>query len=160
MSKVYIISDLHLGHKNLALHRGFNSAEEHDNYIITNWNKTVTKKDVVYIAGDICMEKDLYDIYLPMLNGIKKVVLGNHDMPQHVPSMLKHVNSVCGMYKYKGGIITHCPIHPMELQNNRFKFNIHGHIHEEKIQDSRYINISCEQINYTPILINDIINGH
>ena len=45
---VRFISDLHFGHKGLALNlRGFNSVEEHDSHIITMWNSVVTnKKDI------------------------------------------------------------------------------------------------------------------
>lgn len=158
MSKVYTIADLHFGHTNLIIHRGFNSVEEHDNLIISNWNKIITKRDVVYILGDICMEKDLYSQYLPKLNGIKNVVLGNHDMPQHMPSLMRYVNKVMGVYDYKGGVLTHCPVHPIEVQKGRYRFNIHGHIHEEVIHDERYICVSCEQVNYTPVLIEEILN--
>ena len=61
------------------------------------------------------------------------------------------------MFDYKGGTLTHCPIHSMELENNRFRFNIHGHIHEEKIENDKYICVSCEHVNYTPILIETLI---
>lgn len=53
----FIISDLHFGHENLAIARGFKNAEEQDDYIIENWNKVVNKRDLVIIPGDISMEK-------------------------------------------------------------------------------------------------------
>ena len=61
------------------------------------------------------------------------------------------------MYKYKTGVMTHYPIHPIELQNGRFTFNIHGHIHKEVIDDYRYIGVSCEQVNYAPVLIQELL---
>lgn len=149
-SRVFFFSDPHFGHKNMSLKRGFDSIEDHDKTIIDNWNSVVNKRDVVYLLGDITMERCNYDI-LDQLNGMKKVVLGNHDMPQHVPALLKHVNSVCGMYKVKGYILTHCPIHESEI--DRFKKNIHGHVHENTIADDRYVNVSAENINYTPVMI-------
>ena len=157
MSRVFCVADLHFGHTNMALHRGFKSTEEHDELIIYNWNKVICKRDVVYILGDLTMEKDLYAQYLPKLNGIKNIVLGNHDMPQHVPSLLKYVNKVSGMFDYKGGVLTHCPIHPMEIADRGYLFNIHGHIHEKTINDNRYKCVSLEQINYQPILMNEIL---
>lgn len=160
MSKIYVISDLHLGHVNLSVYRGFSSIEAHDEHIISNWNNTVTKKDVVYVLGDITMEKNLYSLYLPQLKGVKKVILGNHDMPQHVQFLLPYVNSVAGMFDYKGGTLTHCPIHPMELQKGRFLFNIHGHLHGEIVDDDRYICVSCETVNYTPILMSTLISKY
>mgnify|MGYP002477993094 CR=1 FL=1 len=57
MSVVRFIADLHLGHTNMAIKRGFLTVEEHDEYIITQWNSVVNKRDVTYILGDITMEK-------------------------------------------------------------------------------------------------------
>lgn len=157
MSKVYIISDLHFGHKNLAVHRGFKDADEQDQHIIDCWNSVITKKDTVWILGDIGMEKTSHYHLLDELTGVKKVVLGNHDKPQHVIELLKYVNFVCGMFQYKRGVVfTHCPIHPDEMM--RFRLNIHGHMHNKSIiGDPRYINVSAEVIDYTPVLLSDLI---
>ena len=155
MHKKFVISDLHLGHINMALHRGFTSVEEHDNYIISKWNSVVNKNDTVYILGDITMEKSRDYYKLALLKGIKKVILGNHDSPQHVPELLKYVNSVCSSYKEKNCILTHIPIHPFEM--NMYCKNIHGHVHENTVDDDRYVNVSCEVINYTPQLLNNYI---
>ena len=171
MSKVFLISDLHLSHTNMAIYRGFKTVEEHDEHIIERWNSVVTKKDVVWILGDITMEKVGPYHLLDRLKGIKKVVLGNHDMPNHVPKLLNHVNAVCSTFKSKGVIFTHIPIHSPVM--NRFRKNIHGHLHEnkvmrivqsdfemrgeEEIEDDRYLNVSCECVDFTPVLLNDLI---
>jgi len=149
MGKVFIISDLHLSHKNMAIKRGFKDETEHDNFIIEQWNKVVSKKDTVWILGDITMEKATPYPLLDKLNGYKKVVLGNHDQPQHVKELLKYVNSVCGMIKYKGFVLSHCPVHESELE--RYYKNIHGHVHENSLADDRYINVSCEVVNFSPV---------
>jgi calcineurin-like phosphoesterase family protein len=158
MSTVRFIADLHLSHINMALHRGFSTVEEHDEHIIEKWNSTVHKRDVTYILGDITMEKSSPYHMIDRLNGIKHVVLGNHDRQQDVKKLLEHVNSVAGMVQYKGVMLTHCPIHPMEL-DYRFNRNIHGHIHEKQVMkmldgweeiDERYICVSCERVDYTP----------
>jgi len=165
MSKVFVISDLHFGHLNMAIKRGFKSSEEHDNHIIENWNSVVSTKDVVWILGDISMEKSGPFVLLDKLNGIKKVVLGNHDMPQHVPELLKHVNHVCSSFTKKNIIFTHIPIHEQEI--SRFRRNIHGHLHENKITmsfengtliDPRFVNVSCECVNFTPVELSTLIN--
>ena len=160
MGRVLFISDTHFGHTNMALKRGFTSAEEMDEHIVQKWNSKVLKKDTIFLLGDVTMEKANYEI-LRRLNGYKKVILGNHDQPQHIPELLKYVNSVCGMFKKgfqetDGNIImTHCPIHESELE--RFKYNIHGHVHENSLEDKRYINVSCEVVDYTPKLITELI---
>lgn len=159
----FIMSDPHFGHLNMALKRGFKTVEDHDEHIVKMWNSVVKKKDTVYILGDITMEKSVYYPILQRLLGYKKVILGNHDRPQHVPELLKYVNSVQSM-KYMGDkgvggiILTHAPIHPCEL-DYRFKFNIHGHVHENTLDDPRYINVSAEVINYTPIDLEKLIEN-
>lgn len=155
MGNVRFISDPHFMHRNMAIKRGFKNETDQDIHIVNKWNSVVNKRDVTYILGDITMEKDEYWI-LDLLNGIKKVILGNHDKRQHVPSLLKYVNSVAGMEKYKQGILlTHCPIHTCEM--DRFSYNIHGHVHENTLEDKRYINVSAEVIDYTPKLIKELI---
>jgi calcineurin-like phosphoesterase family protein len=165
MSIVRFIADLHLGHTNMALHRGFSSVEEHDEYVIAKYNSVVHKRDVTYILGDVTMEKSSPYPLLDRLNGVKHVVLGNHDRRQDVKKLLEHVESVAGMIQYKGVMLTHCPIHPMEL-DYRFNKNIHGHIHGKvvlsdapslrPIPDERYICVSCEQVGYTPKTLKEL----
>ena len=91
MSKVHFIADLHFGHTNMAIKRGFETAEEHDEHIISQWNKKVNKRDVVWILGDITMESSKSYPLLNRLNGMKKVVLGNHDRQSDVPELLQYV---------------------------------------------------------------------
>lgn len=153
----FFISDLHFSHTNMALKRGFSSADEMNQHIIEKWNSVITKRDMVYILGDITMEKKAGYELLSQLKGDKIVILGNHDQSQHVPELLKYVMKVAGMINYKGSyILTHCPIHPSELAF-RFSHNIHGHVHENTLDDPRYINVSCEAIDYTPVEFSKLI---
>jgi calcineurin-like phosphoesterase family protein len=165
MSKVRFIADLHLGHVSMSIKRGFSSVDEHDEYIITKWNSVVHKRDVTYILGDVTMEKAEYDV-LNRLNGRKYVVLGNHDKLSHARKLLEYVDSVAGMVKYKGIMLTHCPIHPMELEH-RFPKNIHGHIHDKQVMlfhpddpyqspNPSYICVSCERVDYTPKTLEEL----
>ena len=152
----FVFSDPHFGHKNMAIKRGFSCEEEQDELIVKNWNNVISKRDNIFLLGDITMEKKNYEI-LSRLKGQIDVVLGNHDQKQHVREMLKYVNSVSGIIDYKSMVIfTHCPIHVSQLEF-RYKYNIHGHVHENSIDDSRYINVCAEMINYTPIEFNKLI---
>ena len=155
-AQIFGIGCLHFGHTNMALKRGFETVEAHDKHIITMWNSVVKKNDVVYILGDITMEKSIHYHLLNELKGIKKVILGNHDLPQHIPALLEYVNNVCGMFDYKGCVLTHCPIHESEM--NRYRFNFHAHVHENSINHSKYINLSCEAVNYTPVLLSKYLS--
>lgn len=152
-----IISDLHFGHKSMAIHRGFKDEYEHDEFLIEQWNKVIrSPKQLVYILGDITMEKSFYYYQLDRLNGRKIVVLGNHDRHQDVKEMLKYVENVAGMIEYKGFILTHCPIHESELLD-KYRGNIHGHNHDSPLNNSRYFNVACEQIGYQPKTIEELL---
>jgi len=159
MDKSYprFISDLHLGHKNMAIHRGFNNEEECDEHLIKQWNSIIkSPKQLVYILGDISMEKSKDYYKLDKLIGRKIVVLGNHDRHQDIRELLKYVENVAGMIDYKGFILTHCPIHSTELLE-KYRGNIHGHNHDNYIDNLRYFNVACEQINYQPKTIEELI---
>lgn len=162
MSNVRFIADLHLGHTWMATHRGFQEVSHHDEHIIEQWNSVVNKRDLTYILGDVTMESSEHYYKLDLLNGRKIVILGNHDLPKHIPQLLKHVDKVAGMASYKGIWLTHCPVHPSELEY-RVSRNIHGHIHENSVMiweevgfsdklvpDSRYHCVSCEMVDYRP----------
>jgi len=145
----------------MALRRGFKDAHVMNDHMVNQWNSVVTKRDIVWILGDITMEKATDYWILDTLNGTKKVVLGNHDKPNHSVQLLNYVNSVAGMVKFKGVKdcpvwLTHCPIHPNELEY-RVKFNVHGHVHEQPIDDPRYINVSAEMVDYTPQILTELI---
>ena len=169
MSNVRFIADLHLGHKSMAVHRGFKDEFEQDEHIIACWNSVVHKRDLTYILGDVTMETSKWYFRLDQLNGRKIVVLGNHDMPRDVAELLKYVDKVAGMIKYKGVFLTHAPIHPMEL-DYRVSRNIHGHIHSKvvtrekwesgkpivQVPHEKYHCVSCEQVNYTPKTLEEL----
>lgn len=162
MSIVRYFSDPHFGHKNMAIRRGFKDEFQMNEFIVEQWNLVVSKKDVTYILGDITMEKSSEYYWLDQLNGIKKVILGNHDEPQHVPELLKYVNNVAASRsftdkEYGGIILSHIPIHPNEL-DYRYGVNIHGHVHENSLKDTRYINVSAEVVDYRPRTLRELFN--
>ena len=55
--------------------------------------------------------------------------------------------------KYKEFWLSHAPIHPEELRD---RINIHGHVHYKNIDDARYFNVSCENIGFKPISLENI----
>lgn len=156
MSNIWFCSDLHLGHKNIGKFRSplVSSEEENNTRILNEWKTHVTKRDVVFVLGDFCFNKELFDsLDLP---GYKKYLIrGNHDRFQ-TTQYLKFFDEIEGLFRYKGFWLSHAPIHPDEL---RGKFNVHGHTHfhtmkTEKeslftstiIEDGRYLNVCPEQL--------------
>lgn len=143
MSNVWFCSDLHLGHKNIGKFRAplVNSTEENNQRILDDWNKHVTKRDHVYVLGDFCFDKELFDkLNLP---GEKKTLIrGNHDRFQ-TKQYLSFFDEIEGIVKYKNFWLSHAPIHPDEL---RGKINLHGHVHYSSIPDKKWFNCCPENL--------------
>lgn len=162
-NKIYFIGDTHFSHKNIIKFEGtkaaraFDTLEEHDEELIDRWNSRVNQRDTVWHLGDFCFGGKQNVAIAGRLNGYKKLVLGNHD---HYPTeeYLKYFHKVYGIVEFRGGVLSHAPLHTSQLEH-RFKFNIHGHLHHQNIDDERYINVSCEQINLTPISFDELLNN-
>tara|TARA_S200002703_G_C3794096_1_gene245163 strand:+ start:863 stop:1354 length:492 start_codon:yes stop_codon:yes gene_type:complete len=160
MSKVYFISDLHLGHKNIlnfSTERSGNTVLEHDHILVQKWNTVVNKRDVVYVLGDVCFDIQSMPRLGEMYGG-KVLILGNHDKFD-LGVYRKYFSKIYGFRTYKGYWISHAPIHPTELRGRK---NIHGHVHNNVIRncynepDSRYIPVCVEQTNGYPLSFDKI----
>ena len=158
MGETFFIADTHFGHRGVIKfgdtykYRPFDTIEEHDEELVRRWNSVVGRNDVVYVLGDFCFgSRNLFRAGL--CNGLKKLVMGNHDT---YPSRdyLKYFQKLHGAVEYKGMILAHIPAHPSQFP--RYSINIHGHLHHLQVQDTRYVNVSAEQINLTPISYDDI----
>ncbi len=55
MSNIFYTADTHFNHAFVAGTRNFATAEEHDEELIENFNRTVHKKDHLWILGDLNM---------------------------------------------------------------------------------------------------------
>ena len=154
MKERYIISDLHFSHKGIIelSKRPFSSVEEMDNILIENWNKVVSPIDRVYLCGDITLNKKSLSL-CKNLNGHKVLIKGNHDI-YNLKDYTLYFEDIRSYIVEDSLIISHIPI--LLDQGERFMGNIHGHTHERNISDNRYINISVEQINYSPILLEEV----
>ena len=165
MNKIYVISDTHFGHENSLKWtdeegnklRPFSTVEELNNTIVNNWNSVVKNGDHIYHLGDVVIQKQYLDI-VKQLNGKKRLVLGNHDIFETKLYLEVGFQKLCGVRVFPGlkAILTHFPVHPNSLREGWV--NVHGHYHSTNLDDNRYINVSVEQINYTPVLLNDLVN--
>lgn len=156
MSATFLIGDTHFGHSKIlrfeAAHRPFATIEEHDEALIDRWNSVVRKRDTVWHLGDVLFGRHSFAC-LSRLNGTKKLVAGNHD--QYPTALyLEHFNRVVGAAEVAGCILTHIPVH--DSQFHRYKLNIHGHLHSKRLDDPRYVCVSAEQNNLTPINLDSV----
>ena len=168
MSVVRFIGDLHLGHQNIASFSGpqrggITNVEEHDAWIVERWNSVCSKNDLVWVLGDVCMDREKLPL-LKRMKGNKHLILGNHD--EFALDVYKpYFNKIHGFLKYKGMWLSHAPVHPDEL---RGKVNVHGHVHNNPITaydevhnrlypDPRYICVSVEQVGGQPLALDEIL---
>ncbi len=158
MSNVYLTSDTHLGHRNIANFRvnGFTSEEQWS--LSYEGLLTLKKRDTLMLLGDVAF--DHYWLGKVKELPCKKVlIIGNHCVTPKIT--MKHLvevyDKVFSLLSYKGHWLSHAPIHPMEL---RGKKNIHGHCHPclmtkevygEIIVDDRYTNLSQEYSGLVPL---------
>lgn len=148
-----MIGDTHFGHKKIIefMHeyRHYSSIEEHDNDLVLKWNSVVSNKDTVWHLGDVFFGGKDSHFILSKLNGIKKLILGNHDIyPIELYNL--YFSKIRGAEEIHNCIMTHIPVHPKQLEK-RYIANIHGHLHHNKLDDERYICVSAEQNNLTPV---------
>jgi calcineurin-like phosphoesterase family protein len=179
MPSVWLISDTHFGHEKTCTVfkredgsplRPFSSAEEMDEHMIKVWNERVKPTDKVYHCGDVVINRKFLPV-LGRLNGDKILIRGNHDIFK-LEDYTQYFRDVRGYHVMNGLILSHVPIHPQQL--GRFGCNIHGHLHAHRVMkargvdartgevlygdkiDPRYFNVSVEQIDFAPILFEDV----
>jgi len=180
MPSVFLISDTHFGHEKTCTTfkradgsplRPFGSAEEMDEYMVGAWNARVRPNDKVYHCGDVVINRKFLSI-LDRLNGDKVLIKGNHDIFK-LEDYSRYFRDIRGYHVMNGLILSHVPIHPESIA--RFGCNIHGHLHANRVMkprgvnaatgeilfsneiDPRYFNVSVEQIDFTPILFEDLL---
>lgn len=158
MNNIWVMGDHHLGHGNVlkfsSNDRPFSNIEEHNRELIVRHNSVVKPKDTCYFMGDVAFSRDALSL-ISEFNGIRKLVLGNHDK-YSIEEYLQVFHKVYAHVQYRDAILTHIPIHPSQLEF-RFNKNIHGHMHADKIDDNRYVCVSAEQTNLTPVLLRSLL---
>lgn len=157
---IFLIADLHVGHTNCLTFktnegtplRPYSTVEEMDAALEANWNSVVRPQDKVYVLGDLVMHKRNLPFFDRVV-GEKVLIKGNHDI-EKLSAYTPYFKDIRACHQLDKFILTHIPIHPQSL--SRWKGNIHGHLHSNKVMldgvpDPRYICVSVEQINFTPI---------
>jgi calcineurin-like phosphoesterase family protein len=182
MSNRFVISDTHFGHTNswekFKLPNGdplrpFTSTEEMDETMVERWNAVVRPQDTVYHLGDVVINrKSLH--HVKRLNGKKRLVRGNHDIFKDADYREVGFESLYGVRVFVDKfILSHIPLHP-ESVTERFKVNVHGHLHANEVMrtrtnmvhgymtglvtepDPRYLCVSVEHTDYRPLSFDEV----
>lgn len=159
MPEIFFIGDTHFGHANILKFepklRPFSSIKEHDEALVERWNSVVRDGDSVWHLGDFAFktQESYIATICNRLKGNKKLILGNHDNFEKLD--YRKWFTVYGSYYMRGNfILTHIPVYLGQIE--RFAANIHGHTHSKNLPNPFYWNVSCEQINCTPISYDDL----
>lgn len=174
--ETYLTSDTHFSHRGIvqflrpdgSKERPWDSIEEMDEALVANWNSVVRPKDSVYHLGDVVINRSALPI-LARLNGTKILVKGNHDVFR-VEEYTPYFKDIRGSATLNGLLLTHIPVHPNSLE--RWGRNVHGHLHSNRVMrgkcigygdyegfeiDPRYLCVSVEHTNYTPITLSEVM---
>jgi calcineurin-like phosphoesterase family protein len=186
MGKTFYISDLHFGHRNcLAFdNRPFKDTDEHDKALIERWNSAVGIDDDVWILGDFSWYPVMKTIAIyKQLNGVKHLVIGNHD---HKLLRNRDVQALFAeIVPYKeidfgnnnGVVLCHYPI-PCFNHHYYGWYHLYGHVHNsfewnmmERVKyemtalydkPCNMFNVGCmiPYMDYTPRTLEEIIKAN
>lgn len=173
---VFVISDQHLFHENILkfkapdgvnlMRPGFDSIEHMHEVIVQRHNAVVeSTSDKVYFLGDVTMKYgEPFRLLMGRLKGRKRLVLGNHDKIKG--TNLANAFEKITLWKTfgEGFVFSHVPLRAESFPGKAI-LNVHGHVHlktlmtpeRPTIPDARYMNVSCEAVNYTPVSVDDIM---
>jgi len=163
--RLLAIADNHFYHKEIIKHcnRPFQDYDEMNAHMIKKWNAVVQSEDRVIIVGDFFWSKagkEKFDDLLAELNGVKGLILGNHD-GWSKSFYLSKFTFVADRLDWNQFIFTHYPLKKIP----HGKINIHGHTHQyhqrcgreikaiTKKWDCDRVCVSVEAIDYEPVVI-------
>lgn len=176
MPNVLLISDTHFSHRGIVKFlnddgsktRPWDNTEEMDEALVENWNSVVRPQDRVYHLGDVVINRSALPI-LSRLNGEKILVMGNHDVFRR-EEYAEYFKEVRGVWMLDKFVLSHIPLHHTSVIE-RWEANIHGHLHSNRVMlpplkqdsylypeeiDPLYYSVCVEQINYTPISLDEL----
>lgn len=167
MTRVFYWADLHVSHALVAEHRGYSSRTEHDEALAEAWVETVTKRDSIWLLGDLAASSPRPGLdLLAKLPGTKHLVLGNHDVahPMHLDAhrhQRKYLDVFAtvqtGATRRVGNhhaLLSHFPYEgDGQGREDRYsqwrlrdegRWLIHGHVHEVWRIRGRQINVGVD----------------
>lgn len=169
---IWLTSDLHLNHSNIIKYekesRPFETVEEMNETLITNWNSVVQEDDTVYVLGDFFMGQiSTIKKLLPRFKGKIILIRGNHDTKPRLKEFtemgveIKEIDYIT--YKGLFFILSHFPpfnedFTEMVRENNFEVIHIYGHIHHNAPKGffKGAYHVGVDTNNLTPVSIDQV----
>lgn len=176
-SNLFLTSDSHFNHVNIIkfCNRPFDSVEEMNETLISNWNNTVPKDGIVFHLGDFAFGgSEVWHKILSRLNGQIHLILGNHDLKNFRQGYADSFASVQEQLTIDIGkkkvILTHFPLlcYHGAWGTEMNVWNLMGHVHTLKSNNSgkdferlQYLfptqyDVGVDFNNYTPISFQEV----
>jgi calcineurin-like phosphoesterase family protein len=160
---IWVTSDHHFWHKNIIGYCGrpFRTVEGMNFALMQRWNATVHPDDLVIHLGDVCLcsfEEAMKIV--PLLNGHKVLVLGNHDRFSKGGWRTLGFRQVCKQLRIGKLLMTH---EAVPISEPDITANIHGHCHDHKPHKysnrfyRNHFNVSVEVTAYRPVNLRDLV---
>lgn len=172
MSQTWFTADTHFGHVNIISYSarpfvkldGQPDVVAMDEALVRNWNEMVQPDDVVWHLGDFALRPNrLVSGYAKRLNGVKHLVLGNHDRCS------KTVYREMGFEVHKGdtlcvGDVRIRMVHdPARLDLANHDLGLCGHVHEAwkevSREGKRVINVGVDVRDFRPVALAELLAG-
>lgn len=175
MNNVWVCGDFHFCHNKEFIYkpRGFETVEEMNTILISNFNSVVNPEDEVYMLGDFMLGgADMLDAGLAIasqLNGHLHLVRGNHDTDKrweaykNLPNVVEMQNAIYISYQKHHFYLSHYPTFTGNLEKESLKqclLNIHAHTHSKNkfYQDIPFMYCACfDAHNNFPVNMDDVI---
>ncbi len=156
----FFTSDSHFGHKNIIqlCNRPFSDSSEMDQAMIESWNSVVGPRDVVYHLGDFSMlPPDKISEILKKLNGVKRLIIGNHDKdPRVIPEWAS--KRLMAEVSVDGHKLFLCH-YPMREWPGMWKGVIHlyGHVHGNLMPAPGSMDVGADIWGGKPVSLADLL---
>lgn len=164
MANIFFTSDTHFDHANFLNFkddqgrkiRPFDTVEDMNETMIQRWNQVVGVMDKIYHLGDVTFRVNQLARIMSRLNGHKRLLVGNHDDPKNY-ELTRWFDKVqlWRIFKDENFVCTHIPILKEQFRH-KVQYNVHGHLHQNKVPDEQYINICVEQTDYIPVSMDEL----
>jgi len=159
MTDTWVISDTHFNHAPILTFKdyagkpprdGFTDVNHMNEVMLDNWASVVKPNDTVIHCGDVLFGMDKVDWMTNVfakLPGKKRLVLGNHDNAKMIAPFFKDIQLWIDM----------STLAESHRFGNKPLLNVHGHIHSNPSPEGPYRCVCVEQINYTPINLEELV---
>jgi calcineurin-like phosphoesterase family protein len=125
--------------------------------LIRLWNETVGPEDIVYHLGDFALgPKTTGFIVYPQLNGIKHLVIGNHDRSETHMKAMGWVSVQKELSLAVDGYRLYLRHHPGPVPDG-YDYRLCGHVHDKWVREGNCINVGVDVRGYKPITLSELL---